>query len=97
MTPQLAFDSWAELAEGYFQSCREGHPYGYASFEGWQEYIDTIYELGQIKTQYKAEDVVTNFFVDAAKDFDAARARKDAEAYKLDDDFKGLTLNFQLC
>ena len=97
MTPQLAFDSWGELAEGYFQSCRDGHPYGYASPEGWQDYLDTIYELGQVKTQYKAEDVITNEFVEAAKDFDAARAKKDAEAYKLDEDFKGLTLNYKLC
>ncbi len=97
MTPQLAFDSWAELAEGYFQSCREGHPYGYASPEGWQNYIDTVYNLGQIKTDYKAEDVITNYFVDAAADFDAAKAKKDAEAYKLDPEFQSLTLNYQLC
>jgi NitT/TauT family transport system substrate-binding protein len=96
MTPQLALDSMLELGTGYFEGERIGKGYGYLDLESWQSYIDTVYELGQIKNQYKAGDVVTNFFIEEANKFDREKARADAAAFELDDEFKGLEIKYEV-
>jgi NitT/TauT family transport system substrate-binding protein len=92
MTPQLAFNSMWQLGCGYFDAYNDGKGYGYAYLDNWKSYIDTVYKLGQIKTQLKTEDVVTNQFVAAANKFDAARVKKDAENFKLSDEWKAVTV-----
>lgn len=78
MTPQLAFDSMVELADLYFQSYKEGFGYGYNDIDNWQSYISTVFDLGQVMTNYDATDVVTNELIEAANNFDVERVKMDA-------------------
>ena len=88
LKPQMALYSMLELAQAYATSHRQGQPWGWHYPEGWQGYLDTVYKLGQIKTQLKPGDVYTNDLVQAAnKQADRARAIADAQQFKLDADF----------
>lgn len=49
----------------------------------WQTFFDKVYELGQIKTPVKAEDVCTNDCIAAANDFDHEKVKADALAIEL--------------
>ncbi|MFN2165224.1 MAG: ABC transporter substrate-binding protein [Anaerolineae bacterium] len=90
MSPQLAFDSMIELADLYFQSYQEGLGYGYNDMENWQKYIDTVYGLGQIQTDYPADQVVTNVLIEAANNFDVDRVKADAESCELDEQWQAV-------
>ncbi len=90
MTPQLAFDSMWQLGCGYFDAYYDGKGYGYSYLDNWQSYIDTVYKLGQIKNPLKVDQVATNQFVEAANKFDADRVKKDAENFKLRDEWKAV-------
>lgn len=56
----------------------------------WQSFFDSIYKLGQVTKQFKAEDIATNELIAAANDFDKAKVQADAEAYKLSEPFAAL-------
>ena len=56
----------------------------------WQVFFDKIFELGQIKTAVKAEDVVSNACIAAANDFDHAKVKSDADAYALSEAFAAI-------
>lgn len=88
MDPQLAMDSMMEQTEVYYGSYEMGEGYGWSDIDAWQDYIDTIYELGQIENTYDAADLVTNTFVEDANDFDQERVAADAEAFELNDTFQ---------
>lgn len=88
MDPQLAMDSMMEQTEVYYGSYEMGEGYGWSDIDAWQDYIDTIYELGQIENHYDAADLVTNTFVEDANDFDQERVAADAEAFELNDTFQ---------
>ena len=90
MTPQLAYDSMVELTDLYLQSWKNGEGYGYNDVANWQAYIDAVYGLGQITTNYTADQVVTNELIEAANTFDAERVAADAAAYELNDDWAAL-------
>jgi NitT/TauT family transport system substrate-binding protein len=92
MTPQLAFDSMWQLGCGYFDAYYDGKGYGYSYLDNWQSYVDTVYKLGQVKNQMKVGDVATNQFVEQANKFDAARVKKDAENFKLRDEWKAVVV-----
>ncbi len=94
MTPQLALDSMLELGTIYFDGDRVGKGYGYSDLESWQAYIDAVYGLGQIQKHYKAKDVVTNFFVEAANNFDRERIQEEGKAFELKDEFKKLEIRY---
>ncbi len=49
----------------------------------WQTFFDKVYELGQIKTPVKAEDVCTNECIGPANDFDHEKVKADALAVEL--------------
>lgn len=85
MDPQLAMDSMLEQTDVYFGSYRLGEGYGWSNLEGWQDYIDTVHELGQIENGYDASEIVTNEFVGPANDFDQERVAQDAESFELND------------
>lgn len=90
MTPQLAYDSMVELTDLYLASWKQGDGYGYNDIANWQAYIDTVYNLGQIQTDYKAEDVVTNELIEAANTFDAERVAQDAASYELNEEWQAV-------
>ena len=87
MKPQLAFDSMLELADLYLASGVQGKGYGYNDMTNWQNYIDRVYKLGQIKTDYKADQVLTNELIAGANNFDKAKVKADADAFKLNADW----------
>jgi NitT/TauT family transport system substrate-binding protein len=87
MKPQLAFDSFLELASLYLASGIQGKGYGYNDMTNWQNYIDRVYKLGQIKTDYKADQVLTNELIAGANNFDKAKVKADADAFKLNADW----------
>jgi NitT/TauT family transport system substrate-binding protein len=91
--PQMALDSMWELGGNYFDGDKMGKGYGYSDLDGWNSYIDTIYELGQIKTRHKTEDVVTNELIADANKFDRAKVEADAKNYAVNDQFKNLVVN----
>jgi len=90
--PAHAFRSMWELGCNYWEGYNQGKGYGYSNIDGWNDYLDAVYELGQTKTRLKTEDVVTNFFIEDANDFDHARVKKDADNFKLDPEFEALTV-----
>jgi len=88
LKPQLALDSMLELAHAYGTSHRKGQGWGYNDAKGWANYLKVVHDLGQTKKLLATKDVITNELqVVANRKADAARARKDAKAYKLDKDF----------
>ena len=90
MTPQLAFDSMWQLGCNYWRGADIGKGIGYSDLDGWNNYIDAVFNLGQIKTRPKTEDVVTNQFVEAANSFDKDKVKKDAGAFQLKDEWKNV-------
>ena len=64
---------------------REG--WGWHDMASWQNFFDQIHKIGQITSPVKAEDVCTNELIKAANDFDKAKVKADADAYKLSDEF----------
>ncbi len=69
---------------------REG--WGSHDMASWQSFFDEILKIGQIKAPVKAEDVCTNELIKAANDFDHAKVKADADAYKLSDEFAKIDL-----
>lgn len=92
MTPELALESMRQLAYLYNQSNKAGFGYGYADEENWQSYLDRLHELGQTQRALPADEVITNFFVEAANDFDHDRVAEDAENFEVGEDWADLEL-----
>lgn len=59
----------------------------------WQTFFDSIYKLGQVTKEFKAEDIATNELVAAANDFDHDKVKADAEAYVLSEPFAALDVD----
>jgi len=92
MTPQLAFDSMWELGCNYWEGYNMGNGYGWSDVNAWSDYIDDVYDLGQIKERPKTEDIVTNFFIEEANKFDHDRTAKDAAEFKLRPEFEAVVI-----
>ncbi len=85
MTPELALQSLQQLHWLYTDSERNLGGYGTFPVESWNTYLDIIYELGQVRKNMDFDDVATNELIDEINDFDRARVKADAEAFKLND------------
>jgi ABC-type sugar transport system ATPase subunit len=59
----------------------------------WQTFFDKIYELKQVSKPIKAEDVCSNDCIGPANDFDHAKVKADADAYKLSDAFAAIDVD----
>jgi NitT/TauT family transport system substrate-binding protein len=93
ISPQVAVESFAQLASGYSLRKRNGAAWGSFDVGAWNAYLKTIAQLGQVKKQYTFNDVVnTALIAGANKRADVARARRDAKAFKLNDYFKATKL-----
>ncbi len=90
MEPQLALESLQQLHWLYTGSERELGGYGMSPKDSWNTYLDIIYDLGQTKNKLAFEDVATNELVSEINDFDKARVKADAEAFKLNDTWKNV-------
>jgi len=92
MTPQLAFDSMWELGCNYWEGYNIGEGYGWSDVSAWSDYIDDVYDLGQIQSRPKTEDIVTNQFIKPANEFDHKRTAKDADDYKLRSEWEAVVV-----
>ena len=70
---------------------REG--WGSHDMASWQGFFDEILKIGQIKAPVKAEDVCTNEMIKSANDFDHAKVKADADAYKHTDAFAAIDVD----
>jgi NitT/TauT family transport system substrate-binding protein len=87
--PQVAVESFAQLASGYSLRKRQGGQWGSFDVNAWNAYLKTIAKLGQTKKEYTFNQVIDTSLIAAAnKRADIATARRDARAYKLDQYFK---------
>jgi len=59
---------------------------GWMNYEYWQNQINDMYEFKTIENMIKAEDVVTNQFIEEANNFDHERIKALAIAYKISDE-----------
>jgi NitT/TauT family transport system substrate-binding protein len=85
ISPQVAVDSFAQLASGYSLQKRKGGLWGSFDPTVWNSYLATIAKLGQVKKTYTFNDVINTSLIAAAnKRADVARARSDAKRFKLD-------------
>jgi NitT/TauT family transport system substrate-binding protein len=86
--PQVAVDSFAQLASGYSLRKRQGHPWGSFDVPTWNAYLKTIAKLGQTKRLVGFNEIVNqSLILPANKRADVARARADAKRFKLDQYF----------
>lgn len=66
---------------------RDGGKWGWHSMESWQIFLDTIKEIGQLTKDIKPEDIISNDYVTDANDIDREKAKADAEAFELSEEF----------
>jgi len=88
MSPELALQSMQQLHWGYTGGDRKGDGYGWFEMNGWNTYLDIIYQLGQTQKRLNLENVATNELIAAANDFDRARVERDAKNFKLNDTWR---------
>jgi len=85
MEPELALASMKQLHDGYTYGERMGEGYGWFPEDGWQEYLDIIYELGQTERHLTLEETIYTGLIEEANNFDRDRVEADAEAFELDE------------
>jgi NitT/TauT family transport system substrate-binding protein len=90
MTPEIALESMRQLAYAYVEGERRGLGYGAFVPEGWQKYLDIIYQLGQTKRHLTLEETITSELIPQANAFDRKRVEKDAKNFKLNDTWKNV-------
>ena len=69
---------------------RNGGMWGWADLAGWNTYLDTVREIGQLTKDIAAEDIVSNKYVEAANDYDKAKVKADADAFVLSAEFEAV-------
>ncbi len=92
MPPEVALESMRQLAYGYSGGKRAGEGWGYHDPQGWKDYLDTIYELGQTRRRLSVEETITNELVAEANDVDLERVKADAAAFTLKPEWSEVTL-----
>ena len=90
MTPDIAIESMRQLAYSYVEGERRKLGYGAFVPEGWQKYLDVIYQLGQTKRKLTVEETITQDLIKDANNFDRKRVEKDAKGFKLNDTWKNV-------
>jgi len=90
MTPEIALESMRQLAYSYVEGERRELGYGAFVPEGWQKYLDIIYELGQTKKHLTLEETITDELIPEANAFDRKKVERDAKNFKLNDTWKNV-------
>jgi NitT/TauT family transport system substrate-binding protein len=90
MTPELALESMRQLAYPFVEGERRGLGYGAFVREGWEKFLEIIYQLGQTSRRLSYEETVTTEFIGPANDFDKKRVERDAKAFKLNNTWKDI-------
>lgn len=85
----IAVESMWQLADvfrGDWKN-RNGGQWGWADMEGWNIFLTTIREIGQLTRDIAAEDIIKNDYVAGANEFDHEQVKADAEAFELSEEF----------
>lgn len=90
MEPDIAVESMMQLANVYRGNWDARQGWGWHDVEGWQNYLDTLVEIGQLSSEIAAADVVKNDWVAAANDFDHDKVKADAESFQLSPAFEAV-------
>ena len=90
MKPDLALKSMQQLHWGYTGGARMGSGYGWFELNGWKNYLNIIYKLGQTKKLLPLQNVATNDLIREANNFDHARVERDAKAFQLNDTWQNV-------
>jgi NitT/TauT family transport system substrate-binding protein len=77
----------AKVFRGKFEQ-RKG--WGWHDEEAWGLFFKTIKEIGRVHADIKVADVIKSDYVASANDFDKAKAKADAESYKLADNYASI-------
>ncbi|MEQ1954306.1 ABC transporter substrate-binding protein [Mesorhizobium yinganensis] len=88
--PELGTTSLLEQDNVFRGDMDKRGGWGWHDMSSWQQFFDLTLKLGQIKEPVKAEDVCTNDLIKGANDFDHAKVKADADAYKLTDAFAAI-------
>jgi hypothetical protein len=88
---QIAVESMWQLADVFRGDWATREGWGWHSEEDWDLFLKTTFDIGQLTEELTAPDVLTNDWVAAANDFDAAAIAEAATAYELTEDFASLT------
>lgn len=83
MSPEVALESMRQLAYGYSGGKRAGQGWGYHDPQGWKDYLNTIYELGQTTRRLSVDETITNELVAEANNVELGQVRADAANFKL--------------
>jgi NitT/TauT family transport system substrate-binding protein len=82
-----SFWQQADVFRGDWKN-RDGGKWGWADMAGWTLFLDTIKEIGQLTdADIKAEDIISNKYIDGANEFDKAQVKADADAFELSEEF----------
>jgi len=90
--PSLGTESMLQLARVFRGDMSQREGWGWHDMGKWTKFFETLEKIGQIKKSVAAADVVTNDLVGPANDFDHAKVKADAEAYKLSDEMAAVDL-----
>jgi NitT/TauT family transport system substrate-binding protein len=90
MDPNVATESLMQQTALMHAKWDERKAWGFHLQDSWQAYFDAIAKIGQVSKVFKASDVTTNQFVAGANDFDHAKVKADADAFKLSDAYKAV-------
>jgi NitT/TauT family transport system substrate-binding protein len=90
MTPEIALESMRQLAYPFVEGERRGLGYGAFVRDGWEKFLEIIYQLGQTTRRLSYEETITTEFIGPANDFDKKRVEKDAAAFKLNNTWKDI-------
>jgi len=66
--------------------------WGWADLAGWNVFLDTIREIGQLTKDIAAEDIISNKYVEAANDYDQAKVKADSDAFVLSAEFEAVPI-----
>jgi NitT/TauT family transport system substrate-binding protein len=90
LTPEVATESMMQLANVFRGDWEQREGWGWHDIAQWRLFFDTIHDIGQISRPIAPEDVLSNKYVPAANQFDAARVKGDADAYQLPAEFEAV-------
>jgi NitT/TauT family transport system substrate-binding protein len=87
----IAVESMWQLQTVYRGNWDSREGWGWHDFEGWNLFLTTIKDIGQLTQDITAEDILTNDFVAGGNEFDHEQVKADAEGFALSAEFEAAT------
>ena len=83
--PELAVESQMQLAAVFRGDMSKRQGWGWHDMAAWELFFKTLADIGQVKRAVDVPAVIRNDLIGAINDFDRAKVKADAEAWKLSD------------